>query len=155
MLNKRYRINSPAIVHDLIDHEVVVIDFNTGSYYSFEGASAALWSMVAEESSLVEIIERFGGRNENGSSELKTAVTNFLGQLVLENLIMEESGDGSTGLTVPRPEAPIDATSFTGFRFQKFSDMNQLLLLDPIHDVTTAGWPHLPADASVTDGRQR
>jgi hypothetical protein len=28
----------------------------------------------------------------------------------------------------------------------RFDDMQEMLLLDPIHDVAETGWPHRPAD---------
>jgi Coenzyme PQQ synthesis protein D (PqqD) len=155
MSGQRYRVNSPAVVHDIIDHEVVVIDFNTGSYYSLEGASASLWSMVAGGSSVTDIVEHFGAWNSNDGAEMETVVMNFLGQLEAETLIVEESDNGIAGTALQVDTAPIRAGAFTGFSWQKFSDMNQLLLLDPIHEVDAAGWPHQPSDASVTDGRQR
>ena len=32
---------------------------------------------------------------------------------------------------------------------QKYSDMQDLLLIDPVHEVDETGWPNRPADPSV------
>jgi hypothetical protein len=155
MSTQRYRINSPAIVHDVIDNEVVVIDFNTGSYYSLEGAGASLWSMVAAGSTLPQIVECFAGWTGKEGDVMESAVERFLGELESEGLIVQET-DTAFAEERSSPEIlPMRTAAFTGFSFQKFSDMNQLLLLDPIHEVDAAGWPHQPADSTATERRPR
>ena len=139
----------------MIDNEVVVIDFNTGSYYSLEGAGASLWCMVAGGSTVPHITESFAGWIGKNGDELDNAVRSFLGELESEGLIVPETGPAITETRTPLDIPPIPVGAFTGFSFQKFSDMNQLLLLDPIHEVDAAGWPHRPADSTATEGRPR
>ena len=36
----RFRINRPRVVYEVMDDEVVIIDFDTGNYYSLEKVAA-------------------------------------------------------------------------------------------------------------------
>jgi hypothetical protein len=36
--------------------------------------------------------------------------------------------------------------------FEKFTDMEAMLLLDPVHDVDDEGWPHMPAADGQANG---
>jgi hypothetical protein len=42
----RYALNQPRVVGEVIDGEVMVINLDTGVYYSVTGAGAAVWPML-------------------------------------------------------------------------------------------------------------
>jgi Coenzyme PQQ synthesis protein D (PqqD) len=128
------RINTPAVNHQSIDGEVVAINLATGAYYSLRNLAAAIWERVEAgllpEAILAEAVTVYG-------EEARPAVENFLRQLVDEGLLV----DGSHAASIE--PAPLPAT-FRPPLFEKFTDMQELLLLDPIHEVDEIGWPHRP-----------
>ncbi len=120
-----YRIRTPHVVHETVDGEVVAIDFDTGSYYSLRGPAEVVWSALGDESRPVDAVADAVAREP-------AEVAAFLDQLVGEGLV-ERNG------------TPADGTDAGPMTFEKFSDMEELILLDPVHDVSEAGWPNATA----------
>lgn len=120
-----YRIRTPQVVHETVDGEVVAIDFDTGSYYSLRGSAEVVWSALGNEAHPAEAVAAVADGEP-------AEVAAFLDQLVEEGL-------------VERTGPPADANDAGLLAFEKFSDMEELILLDPVHDVSEAGWPNAPA----------
>jgi len=63
----------------------------------------------------------------------------FLSRLIKEGLVAP--ADDEDDITAIRPR-PIGAeNAFSAPLLEKYSDMQELLLLDPIHEVGERGWP--------------
>jgi hypothetical protein len=69
-----------------------------------------------------------------------------------DGLLTEAEPDAVAPSLAPAP-APAAATSFTPPLLESFTDMQHFLMLDPIHEVHDAGWPHAPAPTE--DGAER
>jgi hypothetical protein len=80
--------------------------------------------------------ERFRGRDG-----IASAVDDFVRELAEENLIIEDSSRAAKNVKQERIEIGT-LTQFERPVLQKYSDMQDLLLLDPIHEVDETGWPH-------------
>ena len=135
---RRYRINSPKVIHQIFETEVVVVNLETGSYYSVEGAGIDIWRMLEAQRSDDEIVSAMT-LNSNGSTATDAEnVRAFLREVAEEALVVsDENGAAaqSNGLHAVRQissEPP---------RLRKFTDMRDLLLLDPIHELDESGWP--------------
>lgn len=78
---------------------------------------------------------------QGDAQEIDRGVQELLAQLQQENLIVAVDGAGeAAALQAPagnNQEKPL----FNPPSLNKYSDMQELLLLDPIHDVDDAGWP--------------
>jgi Coenzyme PQQ synthesis protein D (PqqD) len=136
MSELRFRIG-PEIVHETVDGEVIAIDLANGSYYSLAGSGPAIWELLGEGASEAEIGAALAGRFEAEEPEIDTAVSALLGQL-RENGLIVASEEGGPGVSAPSPKekAPFEAP-----RLERYNDMKDYFLLDPIHEVDTAGWP--------------
>jgi len=151
-----FRINTPPVVHDTIDGEVVMIHLDTGAYYSMAGAGVDVWKLLAHEQSVPQIVDGLIERYSGSASDIEAAVIELLAKLQAEDLIAGEQLDGTiAGAARPQQnQSQIHKPSFEGFNLQKYTDLNHLLLLDPIHDVDEDGWPnarreaHVPADSA-------
>jgi len=132
------RINTPQICHETIDGEVVVINLENGCYYSLRDLSAAIWHHIHAGSSrdaIVEAVTRaYADRPDAGA-----LAAGFIDQLVVDQLVAESGPDEQAAPTAV--DLPV---SFTPPALEKFTDMQDLLLLDPIHEVDNMGWPHKP-----------
>ncbi|MBK6740403.1 MAG: PqqD family protein [Haliea sp.] len=73
-------------------------------------------------------------------AEIAAGVNNFLAQLRDESLI--EPGD-NTGAAAASSAAPAATSEFEAPQLNKYTDMEALLLADPIHEVEPEGWPHV------------
>lgn len=136
-----YAISKPEIIREQFDEEVVIVDLDTGSYYSLGGAGGEVWSAIESGASSAQIVERLVKSYHAEHAEIEASVARLLEELLAEELIVPQTGAGNpvadiaaTGDEAPRRDwqAPI---------LQKFTDMQALLLLDPIHEVDSAGWP--------------
>lgn len=124
-----------------IDGECVLIDFESGAYYSAEGAAAEALERIGRGEGCERISEALAGRLGLPPAEAARHVRSFLGQLLRERLVVAEDGSGNSDA-----DAPSEL-----LRLTKYTDLEDLLLLDPIHDVSEAGWPH-PAPPAAPDG---
>lgn len=137
MSESRFRIG-PEIVHETVDGEVIAIDLANGSYYSLAGSGPAIWELLAHGISEAQIGTALAGRFEAEDGEIDTAVSELLAQLQENGLIVSEAGiaAGATVAASSGEKAPFEAP-----RLERYTDMKDYFLLDPIHEVDTAGWP--------------
>jgi hypothetical protein len=128
------KITGPSINHQLIDGEVVAINLVSGTYYSLVDTAAAVWDRIVTGKSRAAILDEFA---DAFGAEAGVAVSAFLDQLVSEGLALDEEIEGMPG----DPRLPL-AESFKAPRLESFTDMQELLMLDPIHEIDEIGWPH-------------
>jgi hypothetical protein len=133
----RFRIG-PEIVHEAVDGEVIAIDLTDGSYYSLAGSGPAIWELLAHGVSEAEIGAALAAQSEAEQAEIKTAVSALLGQLQENGLIVASEDGGSDAPALPSFDAK---SPFEAPRLERYNDMKDYFLLDPIHEVDTAGWP--------------
>jgi Coenzyme PQQ synthesis protein D (PqqD) len=147
-MSKRYRVSSPRVMHETIEDEVIVIDLKTGSYYSLRAAGAEIWRGVECGLAEDEIAEVLGARYDGSWDEIGAAVSGLLSELSAEGLI--ESANGAEGSSPVEPAATDDRPRerFQPPVLEKHTDMQDLILLDPVHEVDARGWPHAQAEAS-------
>ena len=145
----RHRVNSPRVMHETIDDEVIVIDLTTGSYYSLRAAGAEIWHAVEHGLAEDEIVQAVGARYDGASEEIGDAVSRLLHELTDEGLIESANGPGEPLPAEVLFSAPNDRprARFQPPVLEKHTDMQDLILLDPVHEVDARGWPHAQAEA--------
>ncbi len=142
----RYRVNQPAVIHQTIDGETVIIHLERGLYYSLDATGAHVWEGLAAGRSSAEVIERLAGRFPSERAEVGAAVDSLVDRLRSEELIVLDGADRGDGVAIPSAVLDEAAGSPGGATFQpprleRFDDLQDLLLLDPIHAVDESGWP--------------
>jgi Coenzyme PQQ synthesis protein D (PqqD) len=134
-------IAGPSVVHETIEGEVVIVNLDKGLYFSTDGVGAHVWAMVAAARSADEIRTWASGAFGSGDG-VAADVDAFLDELRENDLVREVEEAPDAGDTV-LSEAP---TEYAKPALHVYADMEELLLLDPIHDVSDeAGWPHAAA----------
>jgi len=133
---QRYELNSPPIIAELVEGEVIAIDLEHGSYYSLLGSAAQVWGAIVAGRSAQEILAAVVPSSAAGA--LEESLSTFLQALLAEQLIR-------VAAVCPEPATPIGPVApwpAGALRFERFTDMQDLLVLDPIHEVDEeAGWP--------------
>ena len=137
MSEPRFRIG-PEIVHEAVDGEVIAIDLADGSYYSLAGSGPAVWELLGQGVSEAEISAVLTGRFEAEEAEIGAAVATLLAQLRENGLIVSEEGAAAQP---PAANGSAEKAPFEPPRLERYNDMKDYFLLDPIHEVDTAGWP--------------
>ena len=144
-MSRQFRVRSPHVVDDTIEGEVIVIDLGSGTYYSLRETSAEIWGGIktgADEASIGDsLVERYEATRE----EIAAGVSRLLNELAAEGLIEESAGGASPAPleAFSVPSAQNGRMPFVAPVLEKHTDMQDLILLDPVHDVTEAGWPHV------------
>ena len=136
---------SGKVMHDTIDDEVIVIDLTTGTYYSLRGTAAEVWGLLQGSPGLTreELAHAVVARYQTNGHDVEAAITQFLGQLHDEGLISDVPEAAVSTSVAPVDEPPAaGAHEFVAPVLDKFTDMQDLVLIDPVHDVSGAGWPH-------------
>ncbi len=129
----KYRVNTPKVIHQTFETEVVIVNLESGNYYSVGGSGIEIWRRLQEGQRIGEIVAGLGANGESSK------VTAFVEVLKAEQLIVKDTAEVET--TASRPErAP---APFVPPSLEKFTEMRDLLLLDPIHEMDEAGWPKL------------
>ncbi len=147
--NSRLRVSGPNVVHQTINGETIVLDLEKGHYYSLLKSSVMIWEGVEKGMTLGEIVDLLHTRFEAATDRLRAVVETMVRQLVDEGLVVMSSGPGpASGAATSGQEWTHSGDGhpkkevFEDPIFQKFTDMKELLLLDPIHEVDVAGWPN-------------
>ena len=143
-MNVVYRVSGPRVIFENIEGELILVHMERGTYYSTDEVGAHIWSMVEAQSTLSEICGSLESCYDAPSEAIRHAVEAFLSRLIEEELVVtgEPTAIGREPLT--RTEG--HRRPFTPPSLQSYRDMQDMLSLDPIHDVEAAGWPVPRAD---------
>jgi hypothetical protein len=129
-----FRPRRPDVIDEAFDGEAVLVHMGTGCYFSLNAPATAIWALLQEGRSAGAIAASLGW----DSSQVEA----FVEQLRADELVEEAEIDAGTTMVVDPPAATEPA-------LQRFSDMQDLLMLDPIHDIDLDGdgWPVTRASA--------
>ena len=131
-----YTTQMPMLVSRQFDDEVIVANFETGIYYSLTGTAADIWCGLQCGATATDIASVLAARGGDRVGEASQIVASFVETLLLEKLI------GPIGETVAKnPWSLQFSDTFSEPKLERFDDLRDLLFLDPVHDVSEAGWP--------------
>ena len=136
---ERLAIDARKVVHETMDGEVILIDLETGDYYSLRGAGADVWAILehgAEPDVIASAVEALY-RGAAAPEAIRAGVYEVLGELYEGDLIRSAAGNSAGPLpAVETPDRPYQAPTL-----ERYTDMQEYLLVDPIHEVDERGWP--------------
>jgi uncharacterized protein YcbX len=153
--DSRFVVNAPHVIHDTIDGVSVIINLASGRYYSLQNTATDIWGLVGVGSSAQDIVEVMRDRYDGADVDMRQIVQGFLEQLLQEGLVRVHDADEAPERPVPDallaeltaiPQAPFAVPVLEIYR-----DLEDLLLLDPIHEVGEEGWPVAKPAGSDTD----
>lgn len=134
-----YSVDPGRVIAETIDGETILIDLVSGAYYSLRGTAVTIWHLAAAGVPADGVVDALAQRYAVAAGEARTAVEPLLEQLVGEGLLEP----GATGAAaVGTLDAQTGPGAFEPPVLEKFTDMQDFLLVDPIHEVDAAGWPH-------------
>jgi hypothetical protein len=113
--------------------EIVIANYVTGAYFSLTGSGAEIWLGLWAGVSVEEIATRLGTNNV-AADEIDAFVARLGDEAIIapvDSPIRRVAWSPSPGFTFSSP------------RLERFDDLRDLLLLDPVHDVDDIGWPHI------------
>ena len=138
-MERAFRVNTPAVASEVIDGEAVIMNLQSGMYFSTRGSGGVVWTWLERGLSDVTIAAALAQAHRVSVELVTGAIAGFIAELEVHDLIRPRSAPAN-------PLGHFDGLAETGpFEppvLEVFNDMQDLLLLDPIHDVDEAvGWP--------------
>lgn len=125
---------NPRLAADVFDGEYIIANLDTGLYYSVQGLAVSLVNALPFQDadsvvrSLVDAFPEIEG-------DIEGELVAILNELLSEEVIKQDDKVTSA--------SPVDfklPKEYVPSRFNRYADMKDLLLLDPIHDVDEEGW---------------
>lgn len=145
-----FRINTPNVVGEEFEGEVVVVNLESGCYFSLMGSARDIWKTLAQGSASSEsIIATLEETLDCSGTDVTAEVVPFLDELIKLELLVPTDESGPTSSTVHEPQGDSIRPRFEAPRVETFTDLQDILLLDPIHDVDEAGWPMVNPDDTM------
>ena len=147
-----FRINSPNIVSETIDGEVVIVNLEKGYYYSLFNTAVDIWSRIEQGMAKDSIIKDIKCNYNCSAVNVDDAVNSFLERLQAEDLVIVDKIESTQdkNLELSQLSDSLDNKQFENPKIEKFTDMEELLLLDPIHEVDeTIGWPNVQEQVEI------
>lgn len=143
---QRYETN-PQVIHETIEGETIIIDLATGTYFSLQGTAPEIWTGLVAGEGQEHLLARLQACYEGDAEEMKSRLASFLEQLTRDGLVMVAPA-GETAVPAAAPEPAAERRPFEAPRLERYTDMQDIILLDPVHKVDNQGWPH-PAPAAT------
>jgi hypothetical protein len=139
----RFRLNTPNVIAETIEGEAILVDLRTGNYYSIQGTGSQLWEAIAEGASLGRVAEEVSKAFALDRETAEEAVSSLSDELEREGLIVAvDAAAGSASEPVIDLRQDSNGQVFSAPVVEKYTDMQDLVLLDPVHEVDERGWPH-------------
>ena len=143
----QFQLNAPDVVEEVIDGEVMAINLVTGNYYNMQGNTARIWRCLLQGIPLESLVEHYVERFPGDAEIIRTELGDFIKILRSDQLISVRTGEiDQQTLESTLSEDTSDA--WESLHLGRHTDMQELLLVDPIHEVKPKGWPETPENAS-------
>lgn len=143
----RYRVNSEQVISETAGGETIIVNLATGHYFTLQGTAVDVWEALQRDEPQANVVAELEGRYAAADGEIEEAVSQLLGELEAASLVVSENG-GPSGPAEVRPRFDGEREPFAPPGFTAYTDMQDIILLDPVHEVDPRGWPHeAPAGA--------
>jgi hypothetical protein len=144
--SNHFKINKADVVYEMFDDEVIIINLDSGNYYSFGQSGTDMWRLIESDLAFGEMVKWLRDNcEEDGPGIIESVLKESLEELEREGLIvLDESQKSSTEKRLDSPaiiKPRTDKIVFEKPILEKHSDMQDFLLVDPIHEIDYTEWP--------------
>ena len=135
----RYSVDKSCVTHDRLEDEVIIINVATGSYYSGSGPAADIWSLFVQGTSLPEAARKLASVYSCNEGDVLQDVDRCVSFLLERGLLRtsDQTAPAMADLVLPQSVR----TGWSVPDFDEYTDMWDLIKLDPIHETDDVGWP--------------
>ena len=134
-----FALKSDQIIHESVGSEVIIVNLSNGHYYSLESLGGEIWSLLMVGQGFSDILSIIESSFSRDRETLEKDLSQFITSLMAEDILIEgEKIPGSANSNRRKIELP----EYEKPQFEVFTDIEDLLLLDPVHDVDETGWPN-------------
>jgi hypothetical protein len=136
----RFFLNQADVIFERFDEEIVAIQLSSGNYHSISGAGIDAFLLLASEPTIEELVDALARKYDASAATIAQDMKAFLDLMRAESLI----GVRETQSVAFQPlelMPPRHAVPYAPPSLQPFRDLQDLFLIDPVHDVGPQGWP--------------
>jgi len=145
LAEESFVIKNPKVIHEMIDGESVIINLETGVYYSMSQSATAVWNLIHEKASTDQILSHLMQRYEADPGVIAEGLKQFLTELKNESLVGAIRAEGFKTESLEEEsdefESPVPKLPFKAPKLSKYSDMQDYLFVNPTHEIHNEGWP--------------
>jgi hypothetical protein len=144
LVTARFRINSPHVVSETLEGEATIVDLESGTYYALNESGSLIWNELIAGADAQDAAQTLASTYGLGPDEAARAVEQLTGQLAEATLIVPAASDSNGSQPKRADQGSTEAAngkSYATPQLSTYTDMQELLLLDPIHEVDESGWP--------------
>ena len=139
---RHFRLNEPDVSAEDFKSEILAVNLKNGYYYSLRETAIPVWRLLMEGCDALTTARWLGQVYSTCAAQVESDVTSLVADLEKAGLIRAADS--------PPAEAPQTPPAWFGALppiyakpvLETYTEMQDLLLLDPIHDVDETGWPH-------------
>ena len=134
--------NGPIVVSETMHGESIIMHHAKGYYFDTTGTGSLVWEAIEAGTTVHGLTRRLAQACDLGEGEARATVLRFLETLHDHDLI-------KTGDAEPNVLAEAAPMAFAEPELRIHDDLEDILLLDPVHDVGEQGWPAPPPDFAL------
>jgi hypothetical protein len=131
-----YRVRHEDVSAERIDGDVIAVNLVTGAYFSLSGSAADVWSVStsgAPSGSWLGALDTAYGCDIS-RNDIDAVIASCLEHGLIESVDPDPTA-------VPHLPADLDRSAWLTPVLEVFTDLQDLILVDPIHDADDLGWP--------------
>jgi hypothetical protein len=142
-------LNDASVIFERFGEEVVAIHLGSGRYYSLPGVAGDMFLLLVGAPTVAELAEALAAKYDAPAQAIADDLRGFVRQLLDESLIVERKHSKGHSVAAPttfqETRLPYAAPVVHAHR-----DLENLFLVDPIHETGDAGWPQVkPAEPAA------
>lgn len=139
---RKYQIDRSRIIFEQFEDETVLVNTETGYYYSLSNTGSEVLRLLEDGCSAADLPTILFGDSEE-AQERRTMVQKFVERLADESIITARASDCPSQISGERgPPLYGPGIDYVPPVLERFDDVRDLLLIDPIHQVDQEyGWP--------------
>ena len=141
-----WSVDRTSVLSEILDGEAVIVDLSTGCYHAAAGVGATVWAGVVNGDSLEAIVAEVGRCHTDIPDDATAVISAFIETLVVAGLARPTVGTASTDGRLSTCAG--EQTPWAAPILETHDDLADLMLIDPVHDVTERGWPDVVSDDS-------
>src|SRR5271166_5393581 len=134
----RYTVDPAHVSHNRLQDDVIVINAASGAYYSGSGTAADVWTLISQGTTVSEAARILASEYTCEEATVLRDIDTCVRSLIDRGLIQENNKDARERVPYALPQAV--RTTWTTPEFDEYTDMWDLIRLDPIHEFGDAGW---------------
>ena len=122
-----YELNVPDVIADNFDGETVIVNLNSGKYFSIRGKSQPIFAHLSEGVPLDKITAAFLLPATVSAETAQKDLKDFAKKLVLLKILKET--------TISSKKEELAALAYEKLAIEVFTDMDEIIMVDPINEL--------------------